>query len=256
MYSDVECSRNVAAVLLTGPLRASIERDHLVYLRNYYNKNHSHLLMPASGIVRVQGMEENVSSAVSKIQTIIEMVEHGTPVDVTRARSREMEPGSSPYYKPVHVECMKITDHNGDGFGERRCGNGNMELGKSGKFLSLLPRDPSDPNMEKRIEYFVKLDFPKEIVRSILISLGPHASENEVMDRLMKVAPGGQAVNKSLNDRRRGSPPRGDAGGSQIDEHEQQQQQIQQKQQMQRKIPLDPSKLRPVVIDGSNVAMR
>ncbi len=258
-FCDVQCSQSMAVLLMTQ-LRGSIERDHLVYLRSSNCANstaNKHQILTSTGSVRVQGMDDHVSAAVSKIRSLIEMVEqqgHST-VDICRTVSNRSEVGSSPYPKPVCLDYfnMKKLEPRVDEFGELSYGSGSVpivgDFARGGKLL--LPRDTPDPNLEKRIEYFVKLDFPRERVRSVLESLGPHASENEVMERLMKVTPGIQPVIKPHpSSRRRGTPPGPDVG---TDEQEQPPPSV---PPTVRKIPVDPSRLRAIVIDGSNVAMR
>ena len=259
-YYNVQCSDRIAAHLV-GRLRTGIEREHLVYLRNVsmdplYGKLHPQTRSNDS-TVRVQGMDEHVSGAVAKIHKIIEMVEDQgrSSLEVADTVLGNVEPAvsTSPYPKPVLLTYYPNGGKGSEGRWSGDSSNRHLvvdDLVKGERTLPLVPRDSPDQNLEKRTSYFVNtLDFPRERVQAVLESLGPQASDNEVMDLLMKGLPGVQPINKSMNSRRIATPLAAD-GGSRVlvDEHEQ--------QVLQPKVPVDPSKLRPIVIDGSNVAMR
>jgi len=99
----------------------------------------------------------------------------------------------------------------------------------------------TNPQKEQKIEFFVRLGFPQEKVEAVLESLGLDTMDDDILARLVKVssrspASTGQKV-KSLSNSR----PRGCSG----------------EPLLSTPVPAkDPSILRPVVIDGSNVAMR
>lgn len=110
--------------------------------------------------------------------------------------------------------------------------------------------------MQRKIDYYVKdLGYPQDKVEATLDSLGPKATVNEIINRLNKVSsrvPSNSipaTIPKPAADYTRAMGdyirPIGleDMGGV-----------VSTGDRLHRKV--DSSKLRPVVIDGSNVAMR
>ena len=89
------------------------------------------------------------------------------------------------------------------------------------------------PPQQKRIEYFVKLGYPQPEVETVLESLGSDSSDNDVLARLISTQPTPPVVHVPAS-----LPPR-----SAVTEEGPTGQ-------------INREGLRPVVIDGSNVAMR
>ena len=111
---------------------------------------------------------------------------------------------------------------------------------------ALLTRSANDSSTKRRIDYFVgQLGFPRVIVESTLDSLGPAASYNDILNRLNRLCLMTVGNNKLTGVYR---PP------ATIDKSVGVNQESPPLRQQQRVV--DPTKLRPIVIDGSNVAMR
>ena len=112
---------------------------------------------------------------------------------------------------------------------------------------AVIPR-AADQAREQRIENFTRLDYPRQKVEAVLDSLGVSAADDAILARLVRVCQSARLSHatlstnhqkvKSLNTSR----PRSRCGEPIIS------------------VPVpsvvDPSQLRHIVIDGSNVAMR
>lgn len=112
----------------------------------------------------------------------------------------------------------------------------------------FLSRTPELPVLRKRADYYVQqLGFPREIVAVTLESLGPGAHDNDILNRLnqrMKgtpVAPLPPAT-PPFNEEPATSQVTPVPGGVAVMDRQRRN--------------VDTSNLRPIVIDGSNVAMR
>ena len=123
----------------------------------------------------------------------------------------------------------------------------------------LLSRSPDQ--REKKIDYFVNtLNFPREKVESVLDSLGPDAADNDILERLVKVCRPTVKPGSSYNPpQQRGKYP--GAGGGTNGECMTPPSQLSPPLPMTSLSPAppvirDPARLRHIVIDGSNVAMR
>ena len=132
----------------------------------------------------------------------------------------------------------------------------------------LLSRSPDQ--REKKIDYFVNtLNYPREKVESVLDQLGPDAANNDILERLVKVCRSSTAYAKPIpsvsgvyKEGHGKYPPAGSGGMSVRDP-------IVPPSQLSPPLPIppsvavpaamtviDPARLRHIVIDGSNVAMR
>ena len=101
--------------------------------------------------------------------------------------------------------------------------------------LAFDKRSPQvvDLQLERRVDFFVGLGYPREKVVGVLEALSADANDDKVMARLVSTI--------SRESRPRGAGP--GAAGARV--------------MMTTPTPVkDPSLLRPIVIDGSNVAMR
>ena len=103
---------------------------------------------------------------------------------------------------------------------------------------ALLSRTPQVqlPVSREKVQYYVRLGFPQEIVESTIASLGPGAHDNDIMHRLNMrgaVAPPPRPVVITEE-----TTPPGPAPTPVVDGI------------------LSSPNLRPIVVDGSNVAMR
>ena len=260
------------------PLRASLERDYFVYLRHLSSSSHSSEepqahLHTAGNHIRVQGRQEDVSAAVAKIQRMIEMVEQGHSLLATshhppQTESSKTETVSTLPSKPVPVSCSGVNFINDDSENTNLLEVlGNLSpkerqdlirsyRGKSSRNIIFPPQNFLDLSFQKRIDYFVQLEFPHDKVQSILESLGPTASDNEVMNLLMKGAPAVLPVNKSSGAYRNhvdGTRDYSESFGVTVMKSEPH---LQQQAAQQKEMAVDASNLRHIVIDGSNVAMR
>lgn len=141
-------------------------------------------------------------------------------------------------------------------------GNGSS----SGGGHRLLSRSPDQ--REKKIDYFVNtLNYPREKVESVLDQLGPDAADNDILERLVKVCRPGSVQAKAppsigIGYRPGGPskyPPTGASGGmSGVGDSMPPPSQLSPPLPMAPSAPVttDPARLRHIVIDGSNVAMR
>ena len=210
-----------------------------------------------------------MSVAVSKIKNMIIEEEQLHPImhpHPPMTPTRKTDVGSTPpmesaplddsgsHYYNGRIENAKLLEVLGSLSMEDRNDVVKSYHGKTNMNYPILPFNslqPSlGPTLQKRIDYFVELDFPQEMVRSILESLGPTASYNEVMNRLMKGSPAVHPISKASGPHHYHGNVTGDGsvGQSVVSEQKQPSQ--------QQKVSVDPSKLRHIVIDGSNVAMK
>ena len=123
---------------------------------------------------------------------------------------------------------------------ESRSGGGSPPLPVVSRDCGQSAVHEVNPGSERKLDYFLQLGYPREKIEAVLVSLGPAATENAILARLVRVS------RPPLADAHRSqklniSRPRRDNG----------------EPLLTTPIPArDPSSLRPVVIDGSNVAMR
>ena len=143
----------------------------------------------------------------------------------------------------------------------------------SGGGHGLLSRSPDQ--REKKIDYFVNtLNYPREKVESVLDQLGPDAADNDILERLVKVCRPSNVQGKASPSMGAGYsaggpskyPATGASGGmSGVRDS------MPPPSQLSPPLPMapsavapattmpvttDPARLRYIVIDGSNVAMR
>ena len=167
----------------------------------------------------------------------------------------------------------------GRDYGSSGGGGSNGARGGGGRML--LSRSPDQ--REKKIEYFVNtLNYPREKVESVLDQLGPDAADNDILERLVKVCRPGSGVQAKVPpsvgaggvgySTRPGGPnmyaPTGASSGGMIGIGDS----VPPRSQLSPPPPMapsavtlptttmpvttDPARLRHIVIDGSNVAMR
>lgn len=211
----------------------------------------------------MQGSEIDVCLTVSKLAKLMDMMDNGKRSDCdTQAQSVPLDtppckngtdpgPTSSPVdldqqlrtaiqhmdADPSNIE--KLSDSVKRALLEGLTTDGERKSTRS-EVAGFMSSD-TNPQKEQKIEFFVRLGFPQEKVEAILESLGLDTMDDDILARLVKVssrspASTGQKV-KSLSNSR----PRGYSG----------------EPLLSTPVPAkDPSILRPVVIDGSNVAMR
>ena len=155
-------------------------------------------------------------------------------------------------------------------------GGGSNGAGGGGRVL--ISRSPDQ--RERKIEYFVNtLNYPREKVESVLDQLGPDAADNDILERLVKVCRPASGVQTKIPpsagagvgySTRSGGPsmyaPTGASSGGIIGDS------VPPRSQLSPPPPMapsavtlatatmpattDPARLRHIVIDGSNVAMR
>ena len=104
----------------------------------------------------------------------------------------------------------------------------------------LISRNSPPPVNRQKVEYYVRLGYPQEIVESTISSMGPAAHDNDIMNRLIKrgaVA----SPNRSVVIPEEPTPP-ASVMVAPVGAVE--------------RPPQNSQNLRPIVVDGSNVAMR
>ncbi len=115
----------------------------------------------------------------------------------------------------------------------------------------LTPRSSLDPSRDpSKRDYYVKnLRFPPDIVEDTLDSLGPKATDNDIMHRLNQLMTGMNISARHAVEEAPALP--GGHVTSHVTSHV-----TAPVEQRKAVVIVDPKKLRPIVIDGSNVAMR
>lgn len=177
----------------------------------------SHLTVPFPFQIFRQG--RNLESEDSSYDSDYEIADTGTP------QGEEMPP-----FDPHHDDVSRtVSDTLAAEFAE---------------YVTTREPDPDDPNYTSRVEFALKLGYTESQVRVALQKLGPEPSQNELLAELIKLG-AASFYNRTP------SPPSKDSRGGEdamavIDHFDS---------------GLlgdadDPSNLRHVVIDGSNVAMR
>lgn len=228
-------------------LHAILERNSLVYMQ--------HLTSATDGtsVIRVQGRKQQVMETMSRLHSIADTIE-----------SEQSPPPHAPSLSPppYHAPLPPAVADNADLL--KTLALLSQEDKQAWRAShdpqpSLVSRACVEPDMQRKIDYYVNiLGYGREKVEATLHSLGPKATVNEIIHRLNKMssrvpnvaAPGKPSVPVGPADYWRPiigeyARPIGleDAGGV-----------VNACERLPRKV--DSSKLRPVVIDGSNVAMR
>lgn len=219
-----------------APLRDGLERDFQTFIQ------------PSHSGILVSGSEHAVRLTVSRLTSLIDTMDSSVRspqppyIPSTLALPSSGPPFASPPPQQPDLDSQireviqKISNLPEDH--RRALQRGLEEDVKS----VLIPRDSSvcDPQREQRIQYFENLDYPREKVVAVLNSLGPEATDNDVLSRLVRVCSHGSAPDTGgRGGQLSNSRPRGLSG-----------------ELPQPCSVTDPALLRPVVIDGSNVAMR
>lgn len=208
----------------------------------------------------MQGSEIDVCLTVSKLAKLMDMMDNGKRSDCdTRAQSVHLDTtpykGPGPTSSPADLDKQlrtaiqqmdadpsnieKLSDSVKRALLEGLTTDVERKSTRS-EVAGFLPCE-TNPQKEQKIEFFVRLGFPQEKVEAVLESLGPDTMDDDILARLVKVssrspASTGQKVKNLSNSR-----PRGYSG----------------EPLLSTPVPAkDPSILRPVVVDGSNVAMR
>ena len=227
-------------------------------LRNELERDFQTVIQPSSsGSIRVQGSEIDVCLTASKLADLMDMMDDGRRSD-RDPPGQPAPPYTTPYETSASASSSADLDHQlRTAIQHMDADPSNIEKLSDSVKRALLEGLTSDlegkrareavvsrgvdPQKEQRIEFFVRLGFLREKVEAVLESLGPDTMDDDILARLVKVSSRspsstGQKV-KNLNNSR----PRGCSG----------------EPLLSTPVPAkDPSLLRPIVIDGSNVAMR
>ncbi len=221
--------------------------SHLLFgesttLRDELERDYQTFIQPSQSGIRVQGSEHAVGLTVSRLTRLIETMDSGVrlgnessqpfvPPPVPSSLAQPSSSSSSKAPTSLDWQLRDIIQKINSKLPEedRKALLRGLEEDLSGELVS---RDSSvyDTQREQKIQYFVTLDYPREKVEAVLTSLGPEASDNDVLSRLVKVC-----SRRPLSDSR----PRGFSG-----------------ELLQPSPAKDSGRLRPIVIDGSNIAMR
>lgn len=247
MYSDLSYSQpgsyTLAGLLFSqhSKLHAILEASFLACIQLLRSQD-------GQSFIRVQGEEEHVEKTMSQLRSMLDTIEN---------RHHHHSPVPSPSFSPPpHLQNGEGDSINAELLRamlstiERRTptsSNHHHHHHHHHPSPQFLPRTPELPVFRKRVDYYVQqLGFPQEIVEVTLESLGPGAHDNDILNR--------------LNQRMRGTPvmplppappPFEEPVTSQVTSPG-----VAVVDRLQQRRPIDPSNLRPIVIDGSNVAMR
>ena len=219
-FTVVPCGNQFANILFNGSskLRDTIERDYQTVLQR-----------SSQGIL-VQGTERSVNLAVQKLKDLIKIQEANSPETSDPEVLALSEQLRELMKKPGTVDNM--TDSLKKALLER--------LQDKGAGPTTTCRDPALPSpssvqYNKRVTQFVELGYPQDKVETVVKSLGVEASDNDIMARLVSinivrpVSTGGASSSAKPET----TPVPATIG-------------VQQQREG----------LRPIVIDGSNIAMR
>lgn len=234
VHSDLSCGKtgNKLAGLLfahNSKLHRKLEREHLTSIQ--------HLRSHHQEFIRVQGEEQRVLETNSQLHSMLDLIENLSPSPPLSPPPQQREEGNS-------VEIL----HNLLSTSE-----GKRVVSPAHQYL-ISRTSPELPRNREKVDYYVqKLGFPQEIVVATIESLGWEAHDNAILNRLnsrMKGScipprPHGQQLGGEEAGGTAGISVVGGGGGGGGGGGE----------GVQRRV-LDPSNLRPIVIDGSNVAMR
>lgn len=203
----VPCGPQLLKVLFEDnpTIRDKIERDIEVLI----------IAAPKDGGLYIQGAQYQVQAAVDRVYGLADTIPTPTPACISKTISTDTT--SSKYTTTTNTQSNiktapppSITTN-----------TTNFIMDRDPTCIPRTAPQTTGTLDTRRINKYVMLGFPVEQVQSVIESLGPHASENDVMSRLISVNPS----NKST------LPPT-------VVEN------------------LSKEGLRPIVIDGSNVAMK
>ena len=230
------------AGLLWGPsskFHAILEKNSLVYMQHLTAHD-------GSSIVRVQGSKQQVIETMSRLNCIADTIEsehHSPPPHIPTPTTAA---DNSDFLKALAVLSQE------DKQALRVAGHDNQ--------LPIPPRTLVEPDMQRQIDYYVKqLGYPQDKVETTLESLGRKASVNDVINRLNKVSPRRPSMSMPSGGVLKAPVPAGPSTGEYLQTIG-----IEEVaglvggvvgERVPRKV-VDRTQLRPIVIDGSNVAMR
>ena len=236
----VFCSAACVQVLFSDSLlRDAIERDLAVFLE------------PTSSGVSVQGSKYCVDSAVAKISTTIETMNNDLPGSCSRhspPRHGQVDQLQALLQltasNPASVDQLPNSVRDAI-LRELKDFADQQQRDQQHQLQHLIGRDGADhPQMlhqQRKIDQFVPLGYLRHEVQAVLDSLGSGASDNDILARLVKTHPSRDRSITSIPSitlPQRTSP---------TSENHQSTLSAQ---------PLIREGLRPIVVDGSNVAMR
>lgn len=223
-HSDLPCDRTgekLAALLFGKPeLYSKLESQYLICIQYIRHPE-------MSSVIRVQGEEQRVLQTVSQLHNMLKLIDPSPP------------PTLSP---PPHLPPGDERDSVNAGLLRAMLSTveSRATVPPYQYPAHLLPRNsPEVPISRKKVDYYVQLGFQQEIVESTIASLGPGAHDNDIMHRLNMR--GTRAQSKSAVILEPVTPGQATPPSCGVGEV--------------RRV-MDPSNLRPVVVDGSNVAMR
>lgn len=226
-------------------------------LRNELEREYQTVIQPlsSSGNIRVQGSEIDVCLTVSKLADLMDTMDHGrrpdseppgqpapscaNPYETSASSSADLDLQLKTAIQHMDADPSNI-EKLSDSVKRALLEGLTSDLEGKRTRQEVISRGV-DPQKEQRIEFFVRLGYLREKVEAVLESLGPDTMDDDILARLVKVSSRspsstGQKVKNLSNSR-----PRGYSG----------------EPLLSTPVPAkDPSLLRPIVIDGSNVAMR
>ena len=215
-------------------------------LRNELEREYQTVILPShtGNSIHVQGCEYSVCLTVSRLSSLMDTMDMMglLPVQSSVRGPSVGQPSGSLDQKLQDV----IQQMGSDSSNIQRLPEDVKQAlleGLEGE-RQYVARDPGamlfDPHKEQRIEFFVRLDYPREKVEAVFDSLGRGASDNDILSRLVKVSSKPQSAEfrpKHLSNSRLRSPMGEPLSSTPIP-------------------VMNPAQLRPIVIDGSNIAMR
>ena len=230
-------------------------------LRDDLEREHQTVVQPLPSGIRVQGNKFFVSLTVSRLASLRDTMDNGGYIRENAAAIhhdpqlpnsdlnqqlmgfiQQMDSDSMPSTIEKLTDSVKLALLEGlRTQAQKRDGDSSPPLPVVSRDCSQTSGHETSPSRERKFEYFLQLGYPREKIEAVLDSLGSDATDNAILERLVRVSrPPSADVHRS-SQRLNISRPRGYSGEPLLSAC----------------IPVrDPSTLRPIVIDGSNVAMR
>lgn len=199
-------------------------------LRDAIEKEYQTLLLPSPDGILVQGSESAVSFTITKLQSLMDTLQ------------KQDLPDSTPSSVELNQRLRELISNPGavDTISEslRQALLESLSESSNEKKKDSPPLSPRSTRLQKRVKQFVDLGYPREKVEMAMRSLGDSASDNDIMARLV-------SIHSSYDPKSLSKVPPKPQPTEQGNQHQLPPLALNQR-----------DGLRPIVIDGSNIAMR